>query len=71
MQLRVFALILCGVVLVAVPALADGDKSGSPASLACLDGTTASAVGCGAAGLWLPDLKQIENQINLAILVKF
>jgi hypothetical protein len=48
-----------------------GGNNGSPASFACLDGSVALGGACGAAGLWLPDLKKIENRIDLAILVKF
>ncbi|HXY26404.1 MAG TPA: outer membrane beta-barrel protein [Candidatus Acidoferrum sp.] len=48
-----------------------GGNNGSPASFACLDGSVAPASGCGAIGLWTPDLKKIENRIDLAILVKF
>jgi len=47
-----------------------GGNNGSPASFACLDGSVAIGGSC-ASGLWLPDLKKIENRINLAILVKF
>jgi len=36
-----------------------------------MDGSIASAGGCGSLGLWTPDLKKIENRIDLAILVKF
>jgi len=48
-----------------------GGNNGSTASFACLDGSAAPASGCGAIGLWTPDLKKIENRIDLAILVKF
>jgi hypothetical protein len=48
-----------------------GGNNGSPASFACFDGSVAPALGCGSVGLWTPDLKKIENRIDLAILVKF
>ena len=48
-----------------------GNTFGAPGALVCLDGTLAPPGGCGAVGLWQPDLKKIENRINLAILVKF
>jgi hypothetical protein len=48
-----------------------GNTFGAPGALVCSDGSLASATGCGALGLWQPDLKKIENRINLAILVKF
>ena len=48
-----------------------GNTFGAPGALVCSDGTVASGTGCGALGLWQPDLKKIENRINLAILVKF
>jgi hypothetical protein len=48
-----------------------GNTFGAPGALVCLDGSVAPATGCGAVGLWQPDLKKIENRINLAILVKF
>jgi hypothetical protein len=48
-----------------------GNTFGSPGALVCSDRSVASATGCGALGLWQPDLKKIENRINLAILVKF
>ena len=48
-----------------------GNTFGAPGALVCLDGSLASSGGCGATGLWTPDLKKIENRINLAILVKF
>ena len=48
-----------------------GNTVGSPGALVCLDGTLAPPGGCGAVGLWTPDLKKIENRLNLAILVKF
>ena len=48
-----------------------GNTFGSPGALVCLDGSMASASGCGSVGLWMPDLKKIENRINLSILVKF
>jgi hypothetical protein len=48
-----------------------GGNNGNPAAFVCLDGSVAPATGCGATGLWQPDLRKIENRINLAILVKF
>jgi len=48
-----------------------GGNNGSPGSFVCLDGSVAVNGACGSAGLWLPDLKKIENRIDLAILVKF
>src|SRR5215467_1990406 len=48
-----------------------GNTFGAPGALVCLDGSLAPSDGCGATGLWTPDLKKIENRINLAILVKF
>jgi hypothetical protein len=48
-----------------------GNTFGAPGALVCNDGSVASASGCAAIGLWTPDLKKIENRINLAILVKF
>ncbi|HEX4803061.1 MAG TPA: hypothetical protein VFV14_06100, partial [Myxococcaceae bacterium] len=48
-----------------------GNTFGAPGVLACLDGSLAPPQGCGSVGLWQPDLKKIENRINLAILVKF
>lgn len=48
-----------------------GGNNGSPASFACLNGSVAPTAGCGAIGLWTPDLKKIENRIDLSILVKF
>ena len=48
-----------------------GGNNGSPTAFVCLDGSIAPASGCGAVGLWQPDLTKIENRINLAILVKF
>ncbi|HTT34114.1 MAG TPA: outer membrane beta-barrel protein [Methylomirabilota bacterium] len=48
-----------------------GNTFGAPGALVCSDGTVAPIGGCGAIGLWTPDLKKIENRINLAILVKF
>ncbi len=46
-----------------------GGNSGSPGSMACLSGFTV----CNGlpANTWFPDLKKIENRIDLAILVKF
>ena len=48
-----------------------GNTFGAPGVLVCSDGTVAPTGGCGAIGLWTPDLKKIENRINMAILVKF
>jgi hypothetical protein len=48
-----------------------GNTFGAPGALVCSDGSVAPATGCGALGLFQPDLKKIENRINLAILVKF
>jgi Putative beta-barrel porin-2, OmpL-like. bbp2 len=48
-----------------------GGNNGNPTQLVCLDGSVAPATGCGSIGLWTPDLRKIENRINLAILVKF
>ncbi|HYL64996.1 MAG TPA: outer membrane beta-barrel protein [Candidatus Methylomirabilis sp.] len=48
-----------------------GANNSSPALFACLDGSVAGPGGCGAIGLWTPDLKKIENRIDLSILVKF
>jgi hypothetical protein len=48
-----------------------GNTFGAPGAFVCLDGSLAPAGGCGAIGLWTPDLKKIENRIGLAILVKF
>ena len=48
-------------------------NNGNPTQFVCMDGTSvASATACGAnGGLWTPDLRKIENRIDLAILVKF
>jgi len=46
-------------------------NTGSPALYTCLNGSVAPLGGCGSAGLWQPDLRKIENRINMAILVKF
>jgi hypothetical protein len=50
-----------------------GGNNGFPTQFVCMDGTSVPSAGaCGASGgLWTPDLKKIENRINLAILVKF
>jgi hypothetical protein len=48
-----------------------GGNTSSPGAFVCSDGSVASAGGCGALGLWSPDLRKIENRINMAILVKF
>jgi hypothetical protein len=48
-----------------------GGNNGFPTQFVCMDGSVAPAAGCSALGLWTPDLRKIENRINLAILVKF
>jgi hypothetical protein len=48
-----------------------GGNNGNPTAFVCSDGSVAPSTGCGALGLWQPDLRKIENRINLAILVKF
>jgi len=49
-----------------------GGNNGNPTLLVCSDGTPSATGNCGLnGGLWTPDLKKIENRINLAILVKF
>jgi Putative beta-barrel porin-2, OmpL-like. bbp2 len=48
-----------------------GGNNGNPTAFVCSDGSVAPATGCGALGLWTPDLRKIENRINMAILVKF
>ena len=48
-----------------------GGNNGSPGSFVCMDGSVAPTAGCGSIGLWTPDLKKIENRIDLSILVKF
>ena len=48
-----------------------GGNNGSPGSFVCMDGSVAPTAGCGSSGLWTPDLKKIENRIDLSILVKF
>jgi hypothetical protein len=48
-----------------------GGNNGNPTASVCNDGSVAPGTGCGALGLWKPDLRKIENRINLAILVKF
>lgn len=48
-----------------------GGNNGNPASFVCSDGSAAVAGSCGSVGLWSPDLRKIENRLNLAILVKF
>jgi hypothetical protein len=48
-----------------------GGNNGNPTAFVCSDGTVAPVGGCGALGLWRPDLRKVENRINLAILVKF
>jgi hypothetical protein len=46
-------------------------NNGSPSSCVCSDGSVAPTTGCGALGLWQPDLRKVENRLNMAILVKF
>jgi hypothetical protein len=46
-------------------------NNGSPSSFVCSDGSVAPTGGCGALGLWQPDLRKVENRLNMAILVKF
>lgn len=48
-----------------------GGNNSNPSAFVCSDGTVALAGGCGSLGLWTPDLRKIENRINMAILVKF
>jgi hypothetical protein len=48
-----------------------GGNNGFPTALVCSDGSVAPSTGCGALGLWQPDLRKTENRLNLAILVKF
>jgi hypothetical protein len=48
-----------------------GGNNGSPSSLVCSDGSVAPPTGCGPLGLWQPDLRKVENRLNMAILVKF
>ena len=48
-----------------------GGNNGNPASLVCSDGVVAPSSGCGSLGLWQPDLRKVENRLNMAILVKF
>ena len=48
-----------------------GGNNGNPTALVCMNGSVAPATGCGAIGTWFPDLKKIENRLDLAILVKF
>ncbi len=49
-----------------------GGNNGNPTQFVCVDGTPSAAGNCGLnGGLWTPDLRKIENRINLAILVKF
>lgn len=48
-----------------------GGNNGNPTAFVCSDGSVAPPTGCGALGLWTPDLRKIENRINMAILVKF
>lgn len=48
-----------------------GGNNGTPGSFVCMNGSVAPAGGCGSLGLWTPDLKKIENRIDLSILVKF
>ncbi|MFI5094714.1 MAG: outer membrane beta-barrel protein [Candidatus Acidiferrales bacterium] len=46
-----------------------GGNTGAPGSMACLSGFT--VCNGSPANTWFPDLKKIENRIDLAILVKF
>lgn len=49
-----------------------GGNNGFPTQFVCMDGTPSATGNCGLnGGLWTPDLKKIENRINMAILVKF
>jgi hypothetical protein len=50
-----------------------GGNNGNPTAFVCNDGTSAALMtGCAMnGGTWFPDLRKIENRINLAILVKF
>jgi hypothetical protein len=48
-----------------------GNTFGAPGALVCLNGSLAPSTGCGAVGLWQPDLRKTENRLNMAILVKF
>jgi len=49
-----------------------GGNNGNPTQFVCMDGTPSPTGNCGLnGGLWTPDLRKIENRINLAILVKF
>jgi hypothetical protein len=49
-----------------------GGNNGNPTMFVCNDGTPSATGNCGLnGGLWTPDLRKIENRINLAILVKF
>lgn len=51
-----------------------GGNNGNPAFFTCMNGASvATPAGCAAIGqtLWQPDLKKIENRLDLAILVKF
>ena len=49
-----------------------GGNNGNPTQFVCNDGTPSITGNCSAnGGLWTPDLRKIENRINLAILVKF
>jgi Putative beta-barrel porin-2, OmpL-like. bbp2 len=48
-----------------------GNTFGAPGALVCLNGSVAPSTGCGAVGLWQPDLRKTENRLNMAILVKF
>src|ERR1700686_5508453 len=48
-----------------------GNTFGAPGALVCLDGSLAPSTGCGAVGLWRPDLRKSENRLNMAILAKF
>lgn len=49
-----------------------GGNNGFPTEFVCMDGTPSPTGNCALnGGLWTPDLKKIENRINMAILVKF
>ena len=49
-----------------------GGNNGNPTLFVCNDGTPSATGNCGLnGGLWTPDLRKIENRLNLAILVKF
>lgn len=49
-----------------------GGNNGNPTLFVCMNGTPSATGNCALnGGLWTPDLKKIENRINMAILVKF